>query len=280
LVILIGIILGILLGLTGAGGAIFAVPLLVILLSLPLSEAMGVALAAVAASAMLGTYLHRHNVMWRPAFILSFGGIFTAPIGKWFAIHINEMALTLSFSALSLYIAYVMWKKSTLPEQASAINAGSAVIRGRIDKAPLSNENNAELKMLKKRFFMLSIGGGSIGLASGLFGVGGGFLIIPFLMALSPISMKQAVATSLSAISVISLVGFISHEVFTQGAVIAQPTAILIPLILSALLAMLMSKKISNKLSDSSLKKGFSVLLVIVTVFMVIKQLFSEIMIP
>jgi len=207
---------------------------------------MGIALAAVATSAMLGTYLHRYSVMWLPALILSLGGIFTAPLGKWLAIHTNEIVLTISFSALSLYIAYSMWKKSAFPVQSST-------------KVKLNDENSTPSSSINDQYLALTTGGLGIGLASGLFGVRGGFLIILFLMGLS-------------AISVISLVGFISHAIFTQGKAIEQPMNILIPLIASSLLAMLISKKICNKLSDKTLKIGFAILLLIVTIIMLIKQ--------
>jgi len=55
MVLLIGVVIGLVLGLTGAGGSIFAVPLLILLLSLPVNEAVGIALGAVSISALYGT---------------------------------------------------------------------------------------------------------------------------------------------------------------------------------------------------------------------------------
>jgi len=51
----IGVVIGLVLGLTGAGGSVFAVPLLILLLSLPVSDAVGIALGAVVISALYGT---------------------------------------------------------------------------------------------------------------------------------------------------------------------------------------------------------------------------------
>ena len=53
--VLIGVVIGLVLGLTGAGGSIFAVPLLMLLLDLPINDAIGIALGAVAVSALIGT---------------------------------------------------------------------------------------------------------------------------------------------------------------------------------------------------------------------------------
>ena len=70
--VLIGLIIGLTLGLTGAGGSIFAVPLLILLLDLPINEAIGIALGAVAVSALIGTVSkwRTKSILWVPAIAL------------------------------------------------------------------------------------------------------------------------------------------------------------------------------------------------------------------
>ena len=72
----IGVVIGLVLGLTGAGGSVFAVPLLIILLQLPMQQASGIALAAVAASALYGSLRNWGNrrILWVPALVLGTGG--------------------------------------------------------------------------------------------------------------------------------------------------------------------------------------------------------------
>jgi len=79
--VLIGLVIGLVLGLTGAGGSIFAVPLLMLLLGLPINDAIGIALGAVAVSALIGTLSNwrAQYILWIPAISLGLGGALVAP---------------------------------------------------------------------------------------------------------------------------------------------------------------------------------------------------------
>ena len=74
--VVIGLVIGLVLGLTGAGGSIFAVPLLMLLLGLPINDAIGIALGAVAVSAFIGTLSNwrAQYILWVPAIALGLGG--------------------------------------------------------------------------------------------------------------------------------------------------------------------------------------------------------------
>ena len=79
--IIVGCIIGLVLGLTGAGGSIFAVPLLIILLSLPAQQAIGLSLGAVALSSLLGVFtkIKSGDIQWLPAMVYSVIGSLVAP---------------------------------------------------------------------------------------------------------------------------------------------------------------------------------------------------------
>jgi uncharacterized membrane protein YfcA len=80
----------------------------------------------------------------------------------------------------------------------------------------VQSQQNRQFELRPRCVSGLLVGGATVGLLSGLFGVGGGFLIVPLLLALSPISMAQAVSTSLIIIAVISGSSFISHLTMDQ----------------------------------------------------------------
>jgi uncharacterized membrane protein YfcA len=93
--ILIGVIIGLVLVLTGAGGSIFAVPLLILFLNLPINDAIGIALGAVAASAFIGTLSNwrTKSILWVPAMALGGGGVLIAPLGKEIGSQISPVLL-------------------------------------------------------------------------------------------------------------------------------------------------------------------------------------------
>ncbi len=88
MLLLIGILIGLILGLTGAGGSVFAVPLLIVMAGLDFHQAIGLSLLAVAASAIFVSirYGKRQQVLWLPAIMLSVSGVAVVPVGQWLAL--------------------------------------------------------------------------------------------------------------------------------------------------------------------------------------------------
>jgi uncharacterized membrane protein YfcA len=111
------------------------------------------------------------------------------------------------------------------------------------------------------------IGGGLVGVLSGLFGVGGGFLIVPLMLMLSPISMAQAVSTSLVIIAVVSSSGFISH-------LLMSPTTdwhLLGLVATGGVLGMMIGQAVSHKIANALLQKAFAVSLLIVSLITLLR---------
>ncbi len=264
----IGILIGLMLGLTGAGGSVFAVPLLV-LAGMPIQDAIGVSLGAVAMTTLYGSIRNRlqkqtPSVLWKPGIILALSGVALAPLGKWLSLQLNPLWLTTGFITLALLIAIRLWLKAARdPQSTQIVRAGnfSAVE----SPALLCNLNPSGQFMLRPRCVGgLLIGGLFTGFLSGLFGVGGGFLIVPLLLALSAVTMAQAVNTSLLIIALISGSGFISHLVFVQGI----DWVAFGYLALGGLIGMLLGQLLSQKIANAWLQKLFSVGLVIISILM------------
>ncbi len=264
MVLLIGLIIGAILGLTGAGGSVFAVPLLLIVLDLPIQQAIGLSLGAVAISAFFGTLtrLHSKEIQWLPALVYGVIGSLFSPLGNLLNQHLNELFLLSGFSLLVFLVAGRMW------QQAQAIPAHSTVIRARSDNNQSEQEAICRINHGKQFRFglpcILGVSGGAslTGFLSGLFGVGGGFLIVPTLLFLTGIGIKQAVATSLVVITTISTAGFVSF-------VTAYPDfdiSLLGMLALGGVVGMMLGSFTGQYLAGPTLQKLFSVLMVFMAI--------------
>ena len=259
--IVVGSIIGIVLGLTGAGGSVFAVPLFILVLGLEPSQAIGLSLGAVATAAIFGTLarLRSGNIEWLPALVYAVIGASFAPVGQWANQQVSPRALMTGFALLVLVIAIRMWQQaSKKPETASVVRAGSSSPED--NDAAICRVNN------RKKFkiglpCVLGVSGGAIltGLLSGLFGVGGGFLIVPTLLFLTGISIQQAVATSLVVIGAISSAGFTSY--LLSDAFVALDTFTLIAT--GCGIGIAAGVLLSKKLAGPVLQKIFSVLMLV-----------------
>ncbi|UVE19096.1 sulfite exporter TauE/SafE family protein [Pseudomonas sp. LS44] len=226
----IGAVLGLLLGLTGAGGSLVALPLL-LSLHLPLRDAIGVSLGAVALTALIGVVprARQGQVAWRPVLLLSLSGLPGNALGQWLGHFAPEALLLIGFCLLVLWSAWRMWRSAALPRSS----------QGPLRSLPL-----------------VAIGLG-VGLLSGLMGVGGGFLVVPALLWFTPLSMLAAAATSMAVIAVVSGGGFLLYLSS------AQPS----PLLLGGLagggaLGVMLGNQLALRLGGQLLQRLFAVLLV------------------
>ena len=261
--LLIGLLIGTVLGLTGAGGSIFAVPLLILLLDLPINDAIGIALGAVAVSAFIGTISNwqAKYILWIPALALGVGGALIAPLGKYLGNQVADLFLLLGFSALAFIIAIIMWRQArTSPERAKVVRSHIGSDQDYIQ--PICRFSHTEtFKLTTKCFVALLSAGLIVGLLSGLFGVGGGFLIVPVLLFITQVSMRQAVATSLLIITLISAIGFFSF-VTSNPAVDWQ---LLIQICTGGILGMLGGHLVADKIAGPQLQRVFAISLILTT---------------
>lgn len=183
-IILLGIAGGVLLGLTGGGGAIVAVPVLVYGVGLPIKTATTMSLLVVGVSAVIGTLLRQQEVAWRNGVVFAVIGSISAPLGVKAAQIFSESLLIGSFALLMLLIAMITLRKSL---QATPVLKSSLPSTGSVTVVKI-----IPIAMLT-------------GFLTGLFGVGGGFIIVPALVILSKMENKPAVATSLFIISLLSV---------------------------------------------------------------------------
>ncbi len=269
--VVIGLLIGLVLGLTGAGGSIFAVPLLILLLGLPINDAIGIALGAVAVSALIGTLSNwrAQYILWVPALTLGLSGAAVAPMGKYLGNQLPPLVLLVGFCILAVGIAAVMWRQAvSTPEQAGVVRSGHLSEDDYI--VPICRFTQSEQFDLSSKCVAALISCGLlVGLLSGLFGVGGGFLIVPALLYITQVSMRQAVATSLLIICMVGGSGFISFMAVNQD----LDWMLLLQVCAGGLIGMLAGRLIADNIAGVQLQKLFSIALMAIAALTLINQL-------
>jgi uncharacterized membrane protein YfcA len=237
-----GAVIGLALGLTGGGGSIFAVPLLVYGLGVAPRAAVGVSLAAVGATSLYGAIgrWRAGEVELTAGLLFSLGGVAGAPLGAWAGSLVPEAALMPAFAVLMLAVAGNMWR-------------GPAAEAGRRESACRLDERG-RLALTSPCAVVLAAAGLATGVLAGLFGVGGGFVIVPALVFAAGLPIHRAVATSLLAIALISAAGLASHLAAGQ----AFPWAVGVPFTAGGLAGMGAGTALGRHLSARLLRRLFA----------------------
>ena len=178
-----GVLVGFTLGLVGGGGSILAVPLMVYLVGVKSPHlAIGTSALAVAANALAGLWNHarERNVNWRCGLAFALAGIFGALGGSTLGKNFDGERLLFLFAVLMLFVAVAMYR-----------GRGDTGIEG----VTCDRENLPRVLTF----------GAATGALSGFFGIGGGFLIVPALVASTAMPIYRAVGTSLIAVTAFGL---------------------------------------------------------------------------
>lgn len=257
--IVIGLIVGLVLGLTGAGGSIFAVPLLMAGLGWPITQAATVSLLAVAISAAVGTAMAwKHSyVRYRAATLMAFVGILVAPLGIRIADGLPPAVLMMIFAAVLAVVAVRMYRMATVSGEDASVVRAMVAGEGKSSAGKIGAVDPVSGRLIWSSPVALTIAsiGALTGFLSGLLGVGGGFVIVPALRAALPLSMHSAVATSLMAIALTSASTFVSSVSLGRQA----PLAMAIPFVAGSVLGMVLGRRAAPRISGPSLQKGFAV---------------------
>ena len=251
--ILLGSIVGLILAISGAGGGIIAVPLLVFGLGLPVREAGPIGLLAVGVAAGLATVLglRKGIVRYRAAALVGAFGVLMAPLGVWLAQRIPNVPLMVAFALILAWTGVQALRRtltSTMKEKELLTGQPCRI-------GPDTGRFIWNLPCARK----LSLTGLLSGLMSGLLGVGGGFVIIPALTRYSDLDQRSILATSLG---VITLVACGSVAAAAAGGSIAWPVAI--PFGAGAVAGLLAGRLIAARLAGPRLQQSFAVVCLLV----------------
>ena len=271
LALIFGAAVGFSLGLTGGGGSIIAVPLLVYGLGMPPRQAVAVSLAAVGATALVGAVhrLRRREVEVRTGLMFALAGMIGAPIGSVIARRVPESLLLTLFGALMLWVALVMWRKaSRRPEEAAVIRAPGAHPPDTGRGVVCRRDPAGRLTMTSRCATVLAAAGVATGVLSGLFGVGGGFVVVPALVLFSGMGIHRAVATSLLVIALVSASGVVS-KVLAGEPLAAGVTGLFVA---GGIAGLGLGTVFARRLSPVTLQKVFAVVIVAVAAFVIVRN--------
>ena len=182
---LLGFGIGLTLGMLGGGGSILTVPALVYLIGQEPRAAVTASLAIVGANSVSGVLMHRaHGTLnWRVALLFGGAGMITAFFAAKVSRVFSPTVLMIAFAMLMLVIGALM----------------------------LLRRNTQQTNTEPRGIGVTLLAGAGVGALTGFFGVGGGFLIVPALVMLVGLPMRDAVGTSLLVIAMNSLSGLLGH---------------------------------------------------------------------
>lgn len=250
--LILGAVAGILSGLFGIGGGIVMVPSLILFFGLDILDANSISLAAMLLPVgALGVwayykagYINVKDSLW-----ISLGLFLGSFIGGELAVTINEKLLTNLYVAILFYIAlsyldvFKYFKKEKVRE-----------------------ETNGET--ISRPLILYILVGLAAGAFAGLFGKGGGIIIVPMLVGIFHYNAKAAAATSLAALQL--PVGLPSVIVYAQNGHFHLLPAILIAV--GIIIGAFFGSKLAVKLPTKTFKGAFAVFLIVVAIFMLTKH--------
>ncbi len=263
-----GVLVGLSMGLTGGGGAIFAVPMLVYWIGVGPRAAVGVSLLTVAITAIVGVVerMRHGHVEVRTGLLLAVAGMITAPLGTWLGAMIPGSVLLVSFAILMLGIAHLMWHKAGVP---SVRQVPSDTLPGCDQgRGPACRRDpEGKLRLTSRCARVLAVVGLVVGLLSGLFGVGGGFLIVPSLVTFAMMDLSVAVGTSLLVITLVGGSGVASELI--SGREI--PLGITLGFLAGSIPGLFAGSFVGRRLPGPLVARIFSVTIVCVAAFVILK---------
>ena len=251
--------MGLSLGLIGGGGSILTVPILVYLFHVDAVLATAYSLFVVGIVSLTGTVSHMRmgNIHWGAALVFGTPSLITVFLTRRFIIpalpdplfHFGPTAVSTSHGLLLLFAVLMLVAATSMIRQ------------------PASKEADTLGGALN--YPLILAFGAMEGTISGMVGAGGGFLIIPILVLLVKLPMKQAVGTSLAIIAVKSLIGFTGD--LSSGAVIDWSLLLIFAAI--AIGGILIGSRMSRSISNAKLKPAFGWFVLVMGIYIFGREL-------
>lgn len=279
--ILLGSTAGLALGLVGGGGSILTVPLLVGVLGVAPREATTMSLVIVGISALWAALPHarRGNVRWGRAALFGAVGLVGTAIGGQLNRAVPPEALLLGFSVVMVAAAMAMLRRAgavgRVPAVSMAVSpivyvgVGAPTARawaGPSQRPPLSARLRAlvpaHCPLIDHGPFVVTAVG--VGMLTGFFGVGGGFLIVPALVLVLRLPMPIAIGTSLPIIAINSGTALAGH--LAAGRQIDLPVTVLFTV--GAIAGALLGGAFSTRMPAVALARAFALLVLVLAAYL------------
>jgi len=240
------LLVGLSLGLLGSGGSILTVPVLVYLVDEPEKVAIAESLGIVGLISLAGAipYALKKRVDWKSVLYFGVPGMVGTYGGAYLAKFVSGTLQLIVFALVMAVAAVMMFRNH------STINPEDPV------------RKFARLKMAAE--------GIGVGVMTGFVGVGGGFLIVPALVLMSGLPISLAIGTSLVIISMKSFSGFYKYLDVLQTFDLSVDWSLLLIFSGIGMLGSFAGKKIGDRISQTNLKKGFAVFLMVMALYIII----------
>ena len=260
LVIVLGIFIGAIMGLTGAGGGILAVPVIVAGMHWTMQQAAPVALIAVAAGAAVGAIDgFKHGlVRYKAAMLMAICGVPITRLGQQWAHVLPQFVLMGGFALLMLAVSWRFYKESQQTHLTSKEDA--------LRLAFISSDTGKFIWTPIAALILAGIGM-MTGLMTGLLGVGGGFLIVPLMRRFTHLAVPGIVATSLFVIMLVGSGGVVNALLAGAELPVVETSSFVGAMICG----MLIGRRVSRKLQPWQVQRGFAALLSLVSAYMLFK---------
>jgi uncharacterized protein len=256
------VLIGLSLGLIGGGGSILTVPVLVYLFGVEPVLATAYSLFIVGSTSLIGVFpkYKQGLVNLKTALIFGAPAIAAVYATRAFLVPIipNEIVTLGSFVVTKSILMMILFA-------VLMVFASVSMIR----EKKQANGNNGEVQ--KFNYPMILLEGTVVGVLTGLVGAGGGFLIIPALVLFSKLPMKQAIGTSLLIIAAKSLIGFTGDLSHYQ-----MDWKLLLTVTGLAILGIFFGNMLSLKISGEKLKKGFGWFVLVMGIYIIVKEVFLQ----
>lgn len=244
--IILGLLSGVIFGLTGSGGGILATPFLIYGAGLPIHEAIGITLLTLSFTGIVGVVksLHHKRLDLTAAYVICITGLAGSTIGSAVNPHVPARGLTIAFASILLIIASLVWYNA--------------------------HRHHLEERAFNKvgYYFRLLAIGLVTGLLNGLLGISGGVIIVTSLMFFLALPLKKAASISIFVVAVISIISSIGHFFFSTAPFNYE---IAIAFVASSAVGMFFSMHYAEIIPDKFAKKSLAIIIFLMSIFMFVR---------
>lgn len=269
----IGICVGIIVGLLGAGGGILSVPILVYMLEQSPHNAAAGSLLIVGATSLIALIGRRKEVHWKQGAVFGALSITGSFIGSFLNSLVSPNLLMYLFSGLLVIVAGLMSRKAAKEKNAAGgnVTGGKPQMRSPntdanekvCNKNTRGKENSPSSKSHLHHWITIIVAAVLIGVLTGFFGVGGGFAVVPALTLIMHFDMKEASATSLLVMVIASLAGLAAR----MGTAIQIDYLSVLPFAFASMIGGPIGASLTRKAKSTTLTFLFALLLLLVAVY-------------
>ncbi len=272
--IALGLAVGLSLGALGGGGSTLAVPILVFVAGMQAQDATTASLLVVGAASAIGAWGHYRNGNVRLGAGLAFGaaGIVGSRIGTYLNRSLDEQLLLLAFSALIFFVAIRMYRSvgssspAPTPHAGGDGDSGGTTVATRTTATPTTATPRTKgIDTSARALVELALAATGVGLLTGLFGVGGGFAVVPALALLLGFPAKEAIGTSLVVIAINASIALSMR----WGELGGIDWTLVLAFLGTVTAGVIVGSRVAHRLDADKLTRAFSIMLGAVAVYTV-----------